>query len=66
VAEKVELEVTIGQDGVVRIKTHGLRGQACMVETKGLEEAVGSVKSREKTSEFYQQETQARTGVKNR
>jgi Protein of unknown function (DUF2997) len=66
VAEKVELELTIGQDGVVRIKTHGLRGQACMVETKGLEEAVGSVKSREKTSEFYQQETQARTGVKNR
>ena len=65
-ADKVELEVTIGQDGVVRIKTHGLRGQACMVETKGLEDAVGSVATREKTSEFYQQETKTRTGVKNR
>jgi hypothetical protein len=66
VAEKVELVVVIGQDGVVRIKTHGLRGQACLVETKGLEEAVGSVVSREKTSEFYQQETKTRTGVKNK
>jgi hypothetical protein len=66
VAEKVELEVTIGADGIVRIKTHGLKGQACLVETKGLEEAVGSVRSREKTREFYQQETKTQTGVKNR
>jgi hypothetical protein len=46
--------------------THGLKGQACIVETKGLEEALGQVKTREKTREFYQGENQARTGVKNR
>jgi hypothetical protein len=66
VAEKTELEVTIGADGVVRIVTHGLKGQACLVETRGLEDALGQVKTREKTREFYQDEPQARTGVKNR
>ena len=65
-ADKTELEITIGTDGVVRIVTHGLKGQACLVETKGLEEALGPVKNREKTREFYQEETKARTGVKNR
>ena len=65
-AEKAELEVTIGVDGVVRIVTHGLKGQACLVETKGLEDALGKVKDREKTREFYRDETEARTGVKNR
>jgi len=66
VAEKAELEVTIGPDGVVRIVTHGLKGQACLVETKGLEEALGAVKAREKTREFYGEESKTRTGVKNR
>jgi hypothetical protein len=66
VADKTELEVTIGADGVVRIVTHGLKGQACLAETKELEEALGKVKTREKTREFYLDETRARTGVKNR
>jgi hypothetical protein len=50
----------------VRIVTHGLKGQACLVETKDLEEALGKVKTREKTREFYLEETRARTDVKNR
>ncbi len=65
-ADKTELEVTIGTDGVVRIVTHGLKGQACLLETKDMEEALGKVKTREKTREFYLEETRARTGVKNR
>ena len=65
-AEKAELVVTIGADGVVRIKTHGLKGQACLVETKDLEEALGKVKNREKTGEFYEAREKTRTGVKNR
>jgi hypothetical protein len=66
VADKTELEITIGPDGVVRIKTHGLKGQACIVETKDLEEALGTVKSREKTREFYVGKEKAKTGVKTR
>ena len=37
----------------------GLKGKKCLEVTKELEEALGIVKSREKTAEFYQTETQA-------
>jgi hypothetical protein len=65
VADKTELEITIGPDGVVRIVTHGLKGQACLAETKDLEKALGEVKQREKTREFYLEEDKARTKVRN-
>jgi hypothetical protein len=66
VAEKAELEITIGPDGSVRIETHGLKGQACLAETKGLEEALGTVRSREKTREFYVPDEQARAKARQR
>jgi hypothetical protein len=65
-AEKAEIEVVIGADGTVRIKTHGLRGEACVEETKTVEQAVGKVQRREKTREYYEQASKAGTGVKNR
>jgi hypothetical protein len=65
VTEKAELEITIGPDGEVRIVTRGLKGQACLAETKDLEKAVGEVRHREKTREFYQQEARAKARVKN-
>ena len=64
-ADKTLLEITIGPDGQVRIVTHGLKGQACLAETKDLEKALGEVKRREKTREFYQEEDKARTKVRN-
>ena len=64
-AEKAELEITIGPDGVVRIVTHGLTGQACLAETKELERTVGEVKQREKTREFYVPEKRTQTKVRN-
>jgi hypothetical protein len=65
VAEKAELEITIGPDGQVRIVTHGLTGQACLTETKELEKAVGEVKQREKTREFYVRESRTKTSIRN-
>lgn len=65
-AEKTELEISIGADGEVRIVTHGLKGQACLTETRDLEKALGTVKTREKTSEFYAQDEKARTKVRSR
>jgi Protein of unknown function (DUF2997) len=65
VADKTELEITIGPDGEVHIVTHGLKGQACLAETKELETAVGEVKRREKTREFYQQEARTAAKVRN-
>lgn len=64
-AEKAELEVTIGTDGEVRIVTHGLKGEACLTETKDLEKALGKVKTREKTREFYMQDEKASTKLRN-
>ena len=64
-ADKTELDITIGPDGEVRIVTHGLKGQACLAETKDLEKALGEVKQREKTREFYLEEDKTRTRVRN-
>jgi DUF2997 family protein len=66
VADKTELEITIGPDGAVRIETHGLKGQTCLAETKALEEALGRVTRREKTREFYVQEEKERAKARNR
>ena len=65
-ADKSELTITIGPDGTVRVETHGLKGQACLAETKGLEEALGKVTTREKTREFYLQDEKEHTKARNR
>jgi hypothetical protein len=66
VAERVEIEVTLTPDGEVRIVTHGLKGQACLAETDALEKALGEVRSREKTAEYYQQSSSSSAAVKRR
>jgi hypothetical protein len=57
VAEKIEIELVFTPEGEVRLETRGLKGKTCMEETEALERALGSVKQREKTSEYYQQPT---------
>lgn len=54
-AEKHEITVTIAPDGSVQLETRGLVGGSCLEETKDLERALGSVKSRARTSEYYVQ-----------
>jgi hypothetical protein len=66
VADKTELEIHIGPDGTVKITTHGLRGEACMEETRALEQALGRVLRREKTSEYYGQSASTKAGLRNR
>ena len=56
-ADKIEIELVFTPEGEVRIETHGLKGKTCVTETEALEKALGSVKSRTKTSEDYQQAT---------
>jgi hypothetical protein len=59
-ADKAEIEVVVSPEGEVRLETRGLRGQACVEETKDLLPAVGArVLGREKTREFYQRSTVA-------
>jgi hypothetical protein len=55
VAEKIEIELLFTPDGEVRLETRGLKGKTCLDETESLERALGTVKERQKTSEYYQQ-----------
>jgi hypothetical protein len=52
-ASQVKLEIEIAPDGTVKIETKGLKGESCLHETESLEKALGTVKSRSKTSEYY-------------
>ncbi len=52
--EQQELEITIDADGKVTIKVAGAKGGQCLDITKPLEEALGEVKEREFTPEYYQ------------
>jgi hypothetical protein len=61
-AVKQELIIEILPDGNLKIKTEGFKGADCEDELKPLEEAMGEVTDRERTSDYYQQPT----GQKNR
>jgi hypothetical protein len=55
-AEKKELEITIGPDGEVQVLVKCIKGASCTEETKFLEEALGNtIESRELTDEYYEQ-----------
>lgn len=63
-AERTEIEVVVTPEGEVRLKTSGLKGQACLAETEALEKALGKVLRRARTSEYYQQTGVATTYVR--
>ena len=52
--EMQELEIIIDGEGAVRIGVRGVQGEACAVLTQSLEEAIGEVRERTVTSEFYE------------
>ena len=59
-AEKLEIGAPTAPDGTVRLEPPGLRGQACLAETEAVEKALGTVRSRTRTAEWYQQATAVR------
>ena len=65
-ADRIELEIVIDAEGNVRIKTEGLKGEDCLLETKGLEAAIGDVAARTKTSAYYQKSASAHTRTRER
>jgi len=62
-AKKEEMEITINKNGEVEIHVQGVDGSSCLELTKDLEEALGIVRGREKTSEYYKEETPAVTHI---
>jgi hypothetical protein len=59
-----EIEIVITADGEVKLKVHGAAGPECLELTRALEEELGLVVEREKTSEFYQASTTVADTVK--
>ena len=51
-----ELEITISPEGKVTVRTHGIKGQACMEYADLLVQIIGREENREKTAEYYQVE----------
>ena len=51
-----EIEIVITENGEVEIEIHGVKGKKCIEFSKFLEDAIGEVKERKKTSEYYERE----------
>lgn len=62
-AVKQEIEFSINPDGSVEIAVKGAKGQSCLELTQEIEEALGIVKNRNYTSEYYQNEEAVQTTV---
>jgi hypothetical protein len=66
-AQRKELEISISPSGEVSVQVKCVPGQACVEETKFLEEALGNeIKDRQLTSEYYQNPVGSNTDVTSR
>ncbi len=58
--EPHELEIEIGKDGKVRVRTSGAKGKSCLEYVKFVEQVIGRVESKELTAEYYEPDSQVR------
>ena len=59
-----EITVTIDQDGQATVSVSGIDGPACQAATETLEQALGAVRSREHTPEYYRARQQQTSTVR--
>ncbi|HAN32080.1 MAG TPA: hypothetical protein DCQ06_10825 [Myxococcales bacterium] len=52
-AKRREIQFTIDDEGNVSLQVKGVEGADCESLTRDIEEALGVVRSRERTSEYY-------------
>ena len=53
-AKKTEIAFQIGPDGTVTFEVKGVKGADCLDLTREIEEELGVVIQRDKTSEYYE------------
>ena len=51
--KRQEITVTIDQDGKATVTVSGIDGPACQAATETLEQALGAVRSRERTPDYH-------------
>ena len=59
-----ELEITISKTGEVKVHVKGVKGKACLEYANWIAEAVGTIRDRKLTSEYYEPETKAAIKLK--
>ena len=52
--ETHDLEIVIGKEGKVQVKTSGAKGKSCLEYIQLVERIVGKTESSEMTAEFYE------------
>jgi hypothetical protein len=62
--KRQEVTVTIDQDGQAIVTVNGIDGPACQAATETLERALGVVRSRERTPEYYRTRQQHASTVR--
>src|SRR5579863_4786696 len=55
--EPHDLEIEIGKDGRVRVKTSGAKGKSCLEYIRLVERIVGKAEHQELTAEYYEPDT---------
>jgi hypothetical protein len=58
-----ELEIDIGADGKVTVRTIGIKGTRCLDIAEAVARIVGREESRQLTDEYYENELQVQTHV---
>lgn len=61
-----EYEITIAADGTVELNIRGHKGKGCLDVVKIFEQIVGTKKSQQMTSEFYEPEEQVQYRIDQR
>jgi hypothetical protein len=56
-----DLKITISETGEVQLEVEGIKGSKCLDITKDIENELGETLTREKKSEFYQNDVHINT-----
>ena len=62
--KRQEITVTIDQDGRAAVTVNGIDGPGCEAATEAIERALGAVRSRERTPEYYRARQQQASTVR--
>ena len=62
--KRQEITVTIDQDGQASVTVSGIDGPGCEAATEALEQALGAVRSRERTPDYYRVRQQRTSTVR--
>ena len=60
---KEELEIEIGPDGKVKVRTIGIKGSRCLDVAEMVARIIGQEQSRQLTSEYYEGQTDVQQHV---